>query len=128
MIETAVNIEGRPAKMRSSALIPKLYRAYFGRDLVRDMKKLAAAYKKVKELPEDATEEEKEQAQYGVLDLEIFENVAWIMLKHGGEKVGESPEEWLDSLDGIFSVYEILPTVLELWAANNKTTAVPRKK
>lgn len=128
MIEREIMIEGRPAKARSSALIPKLYRAYFGRDLVKDMRQLAKAYKALQDLPEDATEEEREDAQLSMMDLEIFENVSWIMLKHGGENVGNSPEEWLDSLDGIFSVYEILPTILELWAANNRTTSVPRKK
>ena len=128
MIEKTIMIEGRPAKLRSSALIPKLYRAYFGRDMVQDMKLLAKGYKKLKDLPKNATEEEREEAQMSIMDLEIFERVTWIMMKHGGSNVGETPEEWLDSLDGIFSVYEILPTVLELWAANNKTTSVPRKK
>lgn len=128
MIEKQITIEGRPARLRSSALIPKLYRAYFGRDMVKDMRQLAKSYKALKDLPEDATEEEREAVQLSVLDLEIFENVSWIMLKHGGEPVGNSPEEWLDSLDGIFSVYEILPEVLTLWAKNNQTTSVPRKK
>ena len=128
MIEKTITIEGRPAKIRSSALIPKLYRAYFGRDMVKDMRQLAKSYKALKDLPEDATDEQREEAQLSILDLEIFENVSWIMLKHGGEDVGERPEDWLDSLDGIFSVYEVLPEILELWAMNNKTTSVPRKK
>jgi len=128
MIEKTIMIEGRPARLKSSALIPKLYRAYFGRDMVKDMKQLTKAYKTYHDLPEDATDEEREAAELNMVDLEIFENVSWIMLKHGGEDVGETPEEWLDSLDGVFSVYEILPTILELWTANNKTTSVPRKK
>lgn len=128
MIEKEIILEGRPAKLRSSALIPKLYRAYFGHDMVKDMRQLAKGYKALKDLPEDATDEERENAQMSVLDLEIFERVSWLMLKHAGEDVKNSPEEWLENLDGIFSVYEILPVVLELWAANNKTTSVPRKK
>ena len=128
MIERTVKLEGRDAKLRSSALIPKLYRAYFGRDMVQDMRHLAKAYKRVHDLPEDATDEEREAAQYDLIDLEIFERVSWIMLKHGGENVGETPEEWLESLNGVFSVYDILPVVLELWSWNNKTTSVPRKK
>lgn len=79
-------------------------------------------------LPKDATEEEKEAAQFEVVDLEIFENLAWISLKHAGEDVGENPEEWLESLDGVFSIYEILPILLEMWNMNVKTTSVPRKK
>ena len=128
MIERTILIEGRPWKMRTSALIPKLYRAYFGRDMVADMHKLSKAYQKINSLPKDATDEEREAAQFEVVDLEIFENLAWISLKHAGEEVGENPEEWLESLDGVFSIYEILPVLLEMWNKNNKTTSVPRKK
>ena len=104
------------------------FSAYFGRDMVRDMHKLADAYKKANSLPKDATDEEKEAAQFDVADLEIFENLAWISMKHAGEDVGETPEEWLESLDGVFSIYEILPTLLEMWRMNNLTTSTPRKK
>lgn len=128
MIEKTIMIEGRPCKVRSSALIPKLYRAYFGRDMVKDMHKLSKAYKRVQSLPKDATDEEREAAQYEVADLEIFENLAWISMKHAGEDVGESPEEWLESLDGVFSIYEVMPTLMEMWRMNNMTTSKPRKK
>lgn len=126
MIEKKVTIDGRDWTFRSSALIPKLYRAKFGRDLVKDMRSLAAAYKEVTK--EGMTEEEKSQAYMSVMDLEIFERVAWIMLKHAGENVGDDPDEWLIQLDGAFSVYAVLPEILALWNANNATTSVPRKK
>lgn len=128
MIEKKVKLEGKEVTLRSSALLPKLYRHDIGRDMVKDMRQLSKAYQKLKDLPKDATDEEREDAQFSVLDLEIFANVSWIMLKYAGEKVGSSPDEWLESLDGAFSIYEILPTVLELWAKNNKTTSVPKKK
>lgn len=119
MVEKKVTVDGKEFTFRSSALIPKLYRAKFGRDMVVDMRKLAKAYKETK------GDEEK---MLDVFDLEIFERAAWIMLKHAGEDVGENPEEWLDSLDGVFSIYEALPAILELWNLNNKTTSRPRKK
>jgi len=28
----------------------------------------------------------------------------------------------------VFSVYEALPTILDMWNINNKTTSVPKKK
>lgn len=126
MITKQINIDGKEYTMRSSALVPRLYRAQFGRDMVSDMRQLSKAYQRA--LEAGASEEEQEAAQLSVLDLEIFENVAWIMLKHGGEDVGNSPEEWLDQLDGVFSVYSALPEILELWKANNLTTSVSRKK
>lgn len=128
MIEKKIEVDGKEMTLRSSALIPRLYRAYIGRDVVRDMRRLADSYKRVNELREDATEEERAAAQFDAVDLEVFENIAWIMLKHGGEDVGEDPDTWLLSLDGAFSVYEILPTILELWNFNNRTTSKPVKK
>lgn len=117
-MERTVTINGREMRMRASALIPRLYRRFFCRDIVTDMRQLQKAYEKAK-----ASEDE----QFSALDLTIFENVAWIMLKHGGEDVGISPDAWLDSIEGVFSVYEIMPVVLELWQYNGITTATPKK-
>lgn len=113
MIEQKIEIDGREWTLRSSGLLPKIYRAHFGKDLVVDMRTLMQAVKK---------------EELDVLDLEVFERVAWIMLKYAGEDVGSTPDEWLESLDGAFSVYEALPAILELWNKENKTTSVPRKK
>lgn len=126
MITKQINIDGKEYTMRSSALVPRLYRAQFGRDMVSDMRQLSKAYQNA--VKSGSSEEEQEAAQLSMLDLEIFENVAWIMLKHGGEDVGNSPEEWLDNLDGVFSVYSALPEIIELWKANNVTTSVSKKK
>jgi hypothetical protein len=125
-MEKTIEINGRGMKMRASALLPRLYRGYFGRDMICDMRKLQKAYTAAAESKE--TDEEKQDAQLSVTDLTLFENVAWLMLKHGGEKVGDSPEEWLDNLDGVFSVYEILPQILDMWNINNMTTSKPKKK
>ena len=124
-----VNISGKVYTMKASALMPRIYRFHFGRDLVADMNNLSKSYAKaVETLDNDATEEEKRDAQLSVTDLTVFENVAWIMLKLGGEEVGENPEEWLDGLDGVFSVYEALPIILEMWGTSQQTTSVPKKK
>lgn len=93
------------------------------------MNALSKAYKKaLSALSKDATEEEKKDAQLSALDLTIFENIAWLMLRHGGEEVGDDPNEWLDSIDGIFSIYEIFPEIYSLWNASNATTSIPKKK
>lgn len=129
MVKKEIVIDGEKKMLGASALIPRLYRAYFGRDMVSDMRQLAKAYKRVKELPENATDEERQDAQFKAADLEVFENIMWLMLRHGGnENIPGSPEAWLDSISGVFSVYENLPAVLELWGMNQKTTAVPKKK
>ena len=127
-MERTVNVGGKELKMRASALIPRLYRFKFKRDMVADMRQLQRAYAKASALPDDATDEEREDAQFSVADLTIFENVAYIMAKHGGNEMPDTPEEWLDSIDGVFSIYEVLPIVLELWGMNMETTSIPKKK
>ena len=78
---------------------------------------------------EDATDEEKNEANLVILDyLEVFENVAWLFCKEGGESVGNSPEEWLDSIEGMFSIYEAMPTIIELWIDNQATTSNPKNR
>lgn len=127
-MEKTISVGGKEVRMRATALIPRLYRFKFQRDMIRDMNKLRAAFKKATSLPEDATEEEIEDAQLSALDLTIFENVAWLMIRHAGEDIPDDPDEWLDSLDGIFPIYEVLPQILEMWEGNLATTSVPRKK
>ena len=114
--------------MKASALIPRLYRFRFGRDMISDMITLQKAYKKAENLPKNATEEEILDAQFSALDLTIFENVAYIMIKHAGEQVPDTPDEWLDSIDGVFPIYDIMPVIMELWGDNQKTTSIPKKK
>ena len=126
--ERTIQIDGKDVRMRASALIPRLYRFKFGRDIIKDMAQLKKKYDAAMKLPPDATEEERELAQLSALDLTIFEDIAWLMIYHAGEVVGQDPDEWLDSIEGVFSIYEIMPTVLELWGETQKTTSTPKKK
>lgn len=127
-MERTIKVGGAELRMRASALIPRLYRFRFGRDLIKDMTQLEKAYKKAMSLKEDATDDEKQDAELGVLDLTIFENVAWAMAKNADPNVPNDPDEWLDTIDGVFSVYEVLPQILDLWTAGLETTSKPVKK
>lgn len=61
------------------------------------------------------TMEEGEEMQ--IEDLEIFENVAYIMAWHADPTIPGTIEEWLDEFE-MFSIYQVLPEILELWGAN----------
>ena len=50
-------------------------------------------------------------------DLEIFENVAYILALHADTSTPASIDEWLDQFE-MFSIYEVLPEILELWGRN----------
>lgn len=129
IIKVGEDENGNPVeiKMRASALVPKLYRYKFQRDMISDMTSLKRAYNKAQQLPEGATEEEIEEAQLSVLDLQLFENCAYIMAKHADSTVPDNPDDWLDTLP-MMSIYEAMPQILTLWQYNNHTTAIPKKK
>lgn len=128
-MERTVIIDGREVRMRASALIPRLYRFKFGRDMIADLNRLTSDYKKVMEAQSSEDETEKRNAELSILDLTIFENISWLFCRHADpEHIPETPDEWLDQMDGMFSIYEVLPEVLELWHASNRTTATPAKK
>ncbi len=126
-MEKTIIVGNKKVKMRASALIPRLYRFKFGRDMIKDMMTLKKAYDRLKKIPEDATDEEKEEAQLSELNLTIFENVAYIMAKHADMTLPDSPDEWLDTFE-MFSIYQVLPQILDLWGLSAATTSIPKKK
>lgn len=122
-MDRIINIDGKDIKFRATARTPRLYRAIIGRDMIQDMAKLRKSFSAI----EKAKEEEKEEVGLSVLDLQIFEDTAYIMARQANPEIEQTADEWLDSFD-MFSIYEVLPQLLELWAQNNKTTSVPKKK
>lgn len=126
-MEKMVKIDGKEVGFRATALTPRIYRHKIGRDMIQDLNKLQASYNKATQLPDEATDEERKEAQLSALDLEIFENAAYVMAKQYDANLPNSPEEWLDGFE-TFSIYEILPDILELWQLNSATTAKPKKK
>ncbi|MCW6665313.1 hypothetical protein NHG32_06425 [Aerococcaceae bacterium NML191219] len=113
MIEKTVNINGKEVQFKSSATIPRLYRIKFKRDIFKDLSKLEKSY-------------QGSDSQFEIDDLEIFENVAYIMAYHANKRIPPTIEEWLDGLE-MFSIYEILPEILELWGGNLQTDVESKK-
>ena len=117
-MDRTVEIDGRDIKFRATARTPRLYRALVGRDMISDMNKLMKAYQRKKEDEEDLD----------IMDLQIFEDVAYIMARHANPDIEEkTADEWLDTFN-MFSVYVILPHIIELWAMNTKQTSQSKKK
>ena len=117
MLEKTVRIGENDVKFRSSASVPRLYRIKFGRDIFKDLSKLEKSYQE--KGGEDGSSMEIE-------DLEIFENVAYIMAFHADPAIPKTIDEWLEQFD-MFSIYEILPEILELWGTNLITDVEAKK-
>ena len=117
MIERVITISGQEVPFRASATTPRLYRAKFKRDIFRDLTKLDGAYSK---RTEDGDELQIE-------DLEIFENLAYIMALQADPSIPATIDEWLDRFD-MFSIYQVLPQILELWGENLMTEVEAKKE
>lgn len=107
MLKKTISVGGKEVAFRSSATIPRLYRAKFKRDIFKDLAKLEKSY--------EGTQSEGEE--FAIDDLEIFENVAYIMAYHADHTIPADIDEWLDQFD-MFSIYEVLPEILALWGTN----------
>ena len=115
MIKREIEICGKLVPFRSSATIPRLYRAKFKRDIFRDLTRLEQSYSG-----------KQDGAEFQIEDLEIFENVAYVMAYHADNSIPADINEWLDQFE-MFSIYEILPQLLELWGDNMMTEVHARK-
>lgn len=110
-------IDEKEVVFKASATIPRIYRLKFGRDIYRD---LAALEKNI-------GENEEGKSNLDLVSLEMFENIAYVMAKHADPAIPNTPEEWLDEFN-TFSIYQILPQLIELWGLNVKTDAEAKKK
>lgn len=117
MLEKTIAIGDKQVKFRSSATIPRLYRAKFKRDIFKDLSRLESSYKGNSD----------DGSSFEIEDLEIFENVAYIMAYHADHSIPATIEEWLDEFE-MFSIYEVLPEILELWGMNLQTEIESKKK
>ena len=116
-MEKTVLIEGKEIKLKSSAALPRIYRFKFGRDLFSDFYKIQKDAKK-----------EDDQSVLPASLMEIFENIAYLMAKHADPSQPDTIEEWLEQFSNAFSVYKILPDVMEMWTEENKQTVTAKKK
>ena len=116
-IKKNILVDGMEVPFKASAAVPRLYRLKFGRDIYKDF---AALQKSVSEGNEDSS-------GLDIESLEVFENIAYIMAKHADpENVPDSPDDFLEQFN-TFSIYEILPQLIELWGLNIETQVESKK-
>lgn len=111
-----IEIDGKEVAFKASAAIPRIYRLKFQRDIYKDISLLEKSLG-------DNTEEE---SNLDLFSLEMFENIAFIMAKHADPSIPDEVEDWLDEFN-TFSIYQVLPQLIELWGMNIKTDAEAKK-
>lgn len=112
-MEKTINVSGKAVAFKATASTTRRYRQKFQRDLIQDMQAL--------------TTEMTSNTDMSVASLEMFENIAYIMAKQADDNVPNNPDDWFDEFD-MFSIYEVLPQIVELWNTNMITIEFPKKK
>ena len=116
-IKKNIVIDGREIPFKASAAVPRLYRLKFGRDIYKDFASLQT----------NVEEEDAEKSGLDIESLEVFENIAFIMAKHADpDNVPDNPDDFLEQFN-TFSIYEILPQLIELWGLNTATQIESKK-
>ena len=115
-IKKNITIDGMEVPFKASAAVPRLYRLKFHRDIYKDFASLKT----------DVEEGDENKSELDIESLEVFENIAYIMAKHADPSIPDSPEEWLDEFS-TFSIYQVLPKIIELWGLNVQTDVESKK-
>lgn len=115
MVAKTIEICGQPVRFCASAATPRLYRLKFKRDIFSDMQKLTKDF-----------QERNTGADLAVESLEIFENVAYIMAFQADRTIPDTIDQWLDQFE-MFSIYEVLGELVQLWGDNLFTSASAKK-
>ena len=111
-----VEIDGKQVPFKASAAIPRIYRIKFNRDIYKDLRSLEKA----------VGEGDEENSNLDLFSLEMFENIAYVMAKHADPNIPDTPEEWLDEFN-TFSIYQVLPSIIELWGLNVQSEVESKK-
>lgn len=115
-ITKTIEIDGKEVLFRASAAIPRLYRIKFRRDIYKDLAQLEKA----------VDQNVEEGSMLDTFSLELFENIAYMMARHADPTIPDTPEEWLEDFN-TFSIYQVLPQIIELWGLNIESEAQSKK-
>lgn len=122
---------------KTSAALPRMYRLKFQRDLFNDLnsidRQIKAQEKKKGEMRQIALDkgipfdESEYESTLPVNTLTTFENIAFLMHKHGDSTQPTEIDEWLDQFE-TFDIYNVFPEILGMWNDENKQFSTPKKE
>lgn len=110
-MEKILTVDGHDIPFKASGATPRIYRKLFRADIFGDMDKL---------LNRDSSK------NFTTEELAIFENIAYTMAYQGDPDIVKDPDLWLDQFE-IFSIYQILPDLVDLWHLNEEQIEQAKK-
>ena len=107
-MEKIIMIDGREVPMVANGATARIYRSLFGHDLLTTL--------------HDAVSNTGE-----VLNVEVFENLAYCMAKQAGS-TNDDIITWLGSFDSSMAILNAIKDIMALWKGNTATIATAKKK
>lgn len=109
-MEKTIYIEEKPVRLRSTAALPKRYKAQFQRDYFADLMKLAKVFDTKGRKTAGLKDISFEKLDH--FDMDVLYDIIWTMAKTADKSLPD-PLEWLDGFE-TFPLKEILPEVRDL--------------
>ena len=114
-MEKTIIVSGKEVKFKATAGLNYRYREKFNRDFLKDLQGLQ---KKLEQNKNEGNE-------FEIIDLQMFERIAWTMAKTADKTIPDI-EEWLDQFD-MFAITQILPEILSLVAEDTEQINAKKK-
>ena len=112
-MEKEINIEGKLVKFKATGATPIFYSQLFpGEDFLVSLQTLVKHAGKDGDIPPNV--------------LETFAKVALVMARQADPSQPDNIIDFLDQFE-MFSIYDILPQILELWNLNTKGRSTRKK-
>ena len=115
-ITKTIEIDGQEVPFKASAALSRIYRARYGRDILKDFNSII----------DEMDGEQPDISNLSIPTLECFEEIAYTMAKYADPTIPERIDDWLERFN-MFSIYTILPQLVELWGLNIRTEAESKK-
>lgn len=132
-----ITIGNIKCNFKTSAALPRMYRLKFQRDLFNDLnsidRQIKAQEKQKEEMRQIAIDkgtlfdESEFESNIPINTLTTFENIAFIMHKHGDPEQPAEIDDWLDQFE-TFDIYNVFPEILGMWNDENKQFSTPKKE
>lgn len=109
-MEKTIYIDRKAVKLKSTAALPKRYKAQFGRDYFADLMKIAKVFGRGTR--KNIGINDISFASLDHMDMEVFYDIVWTMAKTADRTI-PGPLEWLDGFE-VFPLNEIMGEVKDL--------------
>ena len=115
-LEKTVYVDERPVRLKSTAALPKRYKAQFRRDYFADLLKISKIFGGANGKNEDADEKTTlanvTLSDLDYLDMDVLYDIIWTMAKSADRNISD-PMEWLDEFE-VFPLREIMEEIKDL--------------